>query len=190
MNLTLPKWAHDYFPDGSLFDAIVLAYKISNFTPLIRKIFIGPIIRIILDNMIAKKNMNLSDTKIYLYSGHESNIAAMLHAFNLYKPHVPEYSSAVILELLQQNKQYYVKFLHYLGIPPIIDELQIPDCEILCPFDKFSDLIQDLIPSNEEIICDKRQTPAYANMEYPVTLQSMMYNLIKKNQFYKNPIQQ
>lgn len=58
---------------------------------------------------MAVRNANLSNTKIYLYSGHESNIATLLHAFNVYKPHVPEYSSAVILELLQQNDQYYVK---------------------------------------------------------------------------------
>ncbi|KAL6432025.1 hypothetical protein ACFW04_007452 [Cataglyphis niger] len=87
MNLTLPKWAHDYFPHGSM--------------------------------------------ELYLYSGHEINVASMLHAFNLYKLHVPEYSS-IILKLLQQDKQYYVKFLHYRDIPPIIDELQIPSCEILC----------------------------------------------------------
>ncbi|XP_029665028.1 venom acid phosphatase Acph-1-like [Formica exsecta] len=181
MNLTLPKWAHDYFPHGPLFDGIVFAYKIYNFTPLIRRLFVGPMIRAILSNMIKEKNSNPPDTKIYLYSGHETNVASMLHAFNLYKPHVPEYSSAVILELLQQDKQHYVKFLHYRGIPSIIDELEIPGCEILCPFDKFSDLIQDLIPSDEEMICDKRQIPDYANTEYPVMLQNMIYNLIKKN---------
>ncbi|KAL6417074.1 hypothetical protein ACFW04_013003 [Cataglyphis niger] len=105
MNLTLPKWAHDYFPHG-------------------------PMIRAILSNMIAEINSDSPKTKI-IYSGHEINVASMLHAFNLYKLHVPEYSS-IILKLLQQDKQYYVKFLHYRDIPPIIDELQIPSCEILC----------------------------------------------------------
>ncbi|KAL6416978.1 hypothetical protein ACFW04_013068 [Cataglyphis niger] len=162
MNLTLPKWAHDYFPDGSLFDGIVFAYKIYNFTPLTRRLSVGPMIRAILSNMIAEINSDSPKTKIYLYSGHETNVASMLHAFNLYKPHVPEYSSAVILELLQQDKQYYVKFLHYRGIPPIIDELQIPSCEILCPFNKFLDLIQDLIPSDEEMLCNKKQISDYA----------------------------
>jgi len=59
--------------------------------------------------MITEKNPIPSNTKLYLYSGHETNIAAMLQAFKLYKPHVPEYSSAIILELLEQNKQYYMK---------------------------------------------------------------------------------
>ncbi|GAB1867869.1 Prostatic acid phosphatase [Camponotus japonicus] len=185
MNLTLPEWAHDYFPDGPLFDTIVLAYNIASYTSLIRKLYAGPMIRAIFNNMITEKNPIPSNTKLYLYSGHETNIAAMLQAFKLYKPHVPEYSSAIILELLEQNKQYYVKFLHYRGIPPIFDELQIPGCEMLCPFDKFSYLIHDLIPSDEDMICDKRQTPDYANTEYPITLESKTYKLIKKHQFNK-----
>ncbi|GAB1867868.1 Prostatic acid phosphatase [Camponotus japonicus] len=181
MNLTLSEWTQDYFLDGPLFDTIVFAYNINGFTPLIRKLLAGPMIRTIFNNMITEKNPIPSHTKLYLYSGHDVNIATMLQAFKLYKPHVPEYSSAVILELLEQNKQYYVKFLYYRGIPPIFDELQIPGCEMLCPFDKFSYLIHDLIPSDEDIVCDKRQTPKYANTEYPITLESKIYNLIKKN---------
>jgi len=66
-------------------------------------------IRTMTDNMIAAQNPNAPNTKIYLYSGHETNIASMLHAFGVYKPHVPEYSSAVILELQQIQQEYYVK---------------------------------------------------------------------------------
>ncbi|XP_029165964.1 uncharacterized protein LOC114936816 [Nylanderia fulva] len=183
LNLTLPNWAYDYFPDGPLFDGIVTAYDIANFTPLIRRLYAGPVIRAMLDNMIIAQMPHTKslDTKIYLYSGHESNIATMLHAFNLYKPHVPEYSSAVILELLQQDKQYYVKFLYYRGIPSIIEELQIPGCEKLCVFHKFLNLIQDLIPSDEEMVCDKRKTTDYAKTEYSATLQSKMYKLISNS---------
>lgn len=70
----------------------------------------GPMIRAMTDNMIAAQNPTAApSTKIYLYSGHESNIAAMLHALGVYRPHVPEYSSAVILELQQIEQEYYVK---------------------------------------------------------------------------------
>lgn len=133
MNLTLPEWAYKYYPNGLLFDAIVAAYDIANSTPLLRRLYSGkfsilqyivdlrslqcsqyslrvpgPIIRAMLSNMRAAQNTS-SDTKIYLYSGHETNIATLLHAFNVYKPHVPEFSSAVVLELLEQDKQYYTR---------------------------------------------------------------------------------
>ncbi|XP_071563080.1 uncharacterized protein [Temnothorax nylanderi] len=181
MNLTLPEWAYDYFPDGPLFDGIVASYNIANSTPLLKRLYAGPMIRAITKNMLAVQNANSSNTKIYLYSGHETNIATLLHAFNVYKPHVPEYTSAVILELLQQNNQYYVKLLYYRGIPPIIDELKIPDCETLCRFDKFLGLIRNLIPSDKEMACDKRQTVDYADTKYPAYLEKMVYNLITKS---------
>ncbi|XP_011864393.1 PREDICTED: venom acid phosphatase Acph-1-like isoform X1 [Vollenhovia emeryi] len=155
MKLTLPKWAHEYFPDGPLFDATVAAYNISNSTPLLKRLHSGPIISTMLMNMLAVQNLHLSSTKLYLYGGHETNIAGLLHSFNVYEAHVPEYSSAVILELLQENTQYYVKLLYYRGIPPSIIELTIPGCETLCPFDKFVDLTRELIPSYEEMVCNK-----------------------------------
>lgn len=154
MGLHLPSWAQEYFPNGQLFDGIVAAYDIASYTPLLKKLYAGPIIRTIAENIRTVQNGSLS-TKIYLYSGHETNVAALLHAFNVYEPHVPEYSSAVVLELLEENNQYYVKLLYYRGIPPIFDELTIPGCETLCPFDKFSDLIRNLIPSNEEMVCNR-----------------------------------
>lgn len=51
----------------------------------------------------------VEERKIYLYSGHETNIAAVLHGFKVYNPHVPEYSSAVIVELHEIRNKYYVK---------------------------------------------------------------------------------
>lgn len=47
--------------------------------------------------------------KINLYSGHGTNIVAILQTLGIFKPHVPEYSSAVILEFLELNHKYYVK---------------------------------------------------------------------------------
>jgi len=132
LELTLPKWVHNYFPNGSLFNATVAAYNVASSTPLLKRLHagkysgnlvmkisifllqrkfafsLGPIIRTILNNIMAAQD-HIAPTKIYLYSGHETNVAALLHAFNVYEPHVPEYSSAIIIELLQKNKQYYVK---------------------------------------------------------------------------------
>ncbi|KAL6447432.1 hypothetical protein ACFW04_001556 [Cataglyphis niger] len=186
LGLPLPEWAYNYFPYGPLFDGIVAMYNITNFTPLLRRLFAGPMIRAITDNMIIAQNINSPDTKIYLYSGHETNIASLLQAFGVYEPHVPEYSSAIIMELQEINQEYYVKLLYYRGIPPTIKELKIPGCDVLCPFDKYLDLIEDLIPSDDEMICDKRQTPDFADIEYPAGLQRIMYNLIKSSAMDRN----
>ncbi|EZA53020.1 hypothetical protein DMN91_002944 [Ooceraea biroi] len=191
LGLSLPKWAYDYFPHGRLLDGVVAEYDITNFTPLLRRLYAGPMIRSMTDNMIAAQNLNAPDAKIYLYSGHETNIASLLHAFNVYvqEPHVPEYSSAIILELYQIDEEHYVKLLYYRGIPPIIKELRIPGCEVFCPFEKYLDLIEKLIPSDNEMVCDKRQTPDFVGVEYPAGLQKTMYNLIKMSTSNKDRLQ-
>lgn len=41
LGLPLPEWAYDYFPFGGLFDGIVAEYEITNFTPLLRRLYSG-----------------------------------------------------------------------------------------------------------------------------------------------------
>lgn len=62
------------------------------------------------DHMITAQNSDaVPASKMYLYGGHETNIASLLHALGAYEPHVPEYSSAIISELQQIGDEYYVK---------------------------------------------------------------------------------
>lgn len=58
--------------------------------------------------------------KIFLYSGHDNNVINILAALNLYEPHFPNYSSAVLIELYRVNNtnQHYVKvnmiYVHFV----------------------------------------------------------------------------
>lgn len=69
----------------------------------------------VIEQMIAKSEEKLvpEQTKIYLYSGHENNVINILAALDLFKPHVPKYSAAVIIELhyLEDSKRYGVKVI-------------------------------------------------------------------------------
>ena len=47
--------------------------------------------------------------KIFLYSSHDINVYAVLPALKVVKPYLPEFTSAVILELLSINGKYYVR---------------------------------------------------------------------------------
>lgn len=62
------------------------------------------------DNMLlvatAKKE---SPLKMALLSGHEINLTALMEALGVYTPHVPEYSSALFVELLEDHNEYYVR---------------------------------------------------------------------------------
>ena len=63
--------------------------------------------------MLATKNDTSNKTKLFLYSCHETNIVATLASLNIFDLHVPEYSSAVIIELLQEDNKYFVKVIIY-----------------------------------------------------------------------------
>lgn len=60
--------------------------------------------------MVAAKNGSLEKgRKMTLYSGHDLNIGAQLLALGITKPHSPNYTSSVILELHRNNGQYFVQ---------------------------------------------------------------------------------
>lgn len=52
---------------------------------------------------------NETANKIFLYSGHDINVVGVLRSLNVYKTHEPQYSNAVIIELLEQNDEYFIK---------------------------------------------------------------------------------
>lgn len=180
MGLSLPDWVGDLFPYGELWNGTVFAYDVANYNIRLRRLYAGPYIRTINADMQAYANGSVENLKkIYLYSGHETNIAALLYALGIFFPHVPEYSSSIITELHQIDGKYYVKVLYYLGIPTKVQEMQLPGCEVLCPFEKYLKLTADVIPSDEELICDKHLTTDYVNYRTKGGVETMTYNLIK-----------
>lgn len=75
-------------------------------------IIAGMLLRNILETMTGIANGTINNgRKINLFSGHETNIAAVLLALDVYKPHVPKYSSAIIFELYTDNNDYFVKVI-------------------------------------------------------------------------------
>ncbi|KAF3423609.1 hypothetical protein E2986_12476 [Frieseomelitta varia] len=176
----LPNWTNGIFPYGELWNATIFSYHIANSTPLLRRLYGGPFLRLVTRHMLNHiSGIKDEGEKINLFSGHESNVAAVLYALGVYYPHVPEYSSSVILELHYIGNSYYVKVVYYLGIPSKGNELQLPNCDVLCPIDKFLQLIEDVTPSNEEMICDKGLSSAFVDKMTIEELDLLKYNLIK-----------
>lgn len=171
--------------DGKLPHSIEFVFQTSrllvNFTMHFR--LSGVLLKQIIDDMIAvADNGTSTDThKINLFSGHEHNVAALLNALGLYEPHVPQYSSAVIIELVRYKKAYYVRvcltgsiffftsilfknytcqtllmfkqIIRYLGIPSHFIVEEIPNCSELCPLDKFIKLMKPVTPVDVEMEC-------------------------------------
>ncbi|EGI58796.1 Prostatic acid phosphatase [Acromyrmex echinatior] len=131
MGLTLPNWTQTIFPDGELLNATLLLFDL---------------LSVLLNRLINDMNKMINGTlhrKINLFSAHDINVFGLLLALNVSEQHLPEFTSSVIVELHERNEKYFVKILHYLGIPPKILEISIPGCEVLCPYDKFIELTKN-----------------------------------------------
>lgn len=50
-----------------------------------------------------------------------------------------------------------LQIFYYRGIPEALERKRIPGCDYLCSLDKFVDLLQDVIPSSDELLCNKNK---------------------------------
>lgn len=79
-------------------------------TTEMKKLTCGPLVKTILDNMKPKDDQT-NPRKIYLYSGHELNIAAFTRAHDIKEFRYPDFGNALVIEKLRDttNNQIYVR---------------------------------------------------------------------------------
>ncbi|XP_006610813.1 venom acid phosphatase Acph-1-like [Apis dorsata] len=145
--LPLPEWySEEIFI--KLQDIVKIEYEIRSYTLLQKRLNGGTIIKRFIENIIinaARRNPR----KIYLYSGHEVNIAALVKALNLSEPQLPPYGCAMIFEKLRnKDGKHYVRFL-YWDTQKLVT-CNLPGQDDVCPFEKYLYMIKDLIPTEDE----------------------------------------
>ncbi|XP_063978501.1 venom acid phosphatase Acph-1-like isoform X1 [Diachasmimorpha longicaudata] len=153
MGLKLPDWTHDIFPDGEMLDLATLSFRVYSYTHRLKMLNGGRVLKNFTESMQAVVEGTESQVKMFLLSGHDLNIAALLIALGVYTRHQPAFSSAVFFELSENAGEYYVSIFYYLGIPPERLRLEIPGCEDLCPFTQFLEMYRDIFPTEEDVKC-------------------------------------
>ncbi|XP_043470001.1 venom acid phosphatase Acph-1-like [Leptopilina heterotoma] len=154
MGFKLPQWAKNNHLQNDLLSAAIASFDLMSYNNELKKINGGGFVKIFTENMLAVKNQTSKATsKINLYSGHDMNILALYSALNLGKSHISEFSSAIIVELHQQETNYYVKIWYFLGVPSEMKQMQIPNCPILCPLECFLHQTKSVLPTDEEFKC-------------------------------------
>lgn len=110
MNLTLPEWCTDDVY-RKIQDVVILEYEIQSYTTTLKRLNGGMLVKKFIHNMNVKGKCE-NPRKIYIYSGHDLNIAAFANAHNLTEPKLPDYGSAFIFEKLQgESGQLYVRVI-------------------------------------------------------------------------------
>lgn len=147
-----PKWAVDVMPKIKEMTKIEYACEFYN-SELIR-LASGILLTEILNVTSAAAAGNREQPKLYLYSAHENNVAALMAAVNVFKAHQPKYGSTISLELRRKisSGQYgfTVVYAADAGGPGVI--LPISGCEVqtFCDYDTFVKLTQENMLSRTE----------------------------------------
>lgn len=104
----------------------------------------------------ASGNETLSDSKLFLYSSHDTSVADMMSALRVYDGLQPEYASAFFIELLSEGTKYYVEMSYRNDtFSDEIKKLSIPFCDqrSRCTLTEFEKFARSVIPNNWEEEC-------------------------------------
>ncbi|GJQ82953.1 hypothetical protein Trydic_g5953 [Trypoxylus dichotomus] len=132
--LTLPEWAANVWPQP-ISDITQLDWRQMYPTLETRAIGGGFLMSKIIRDSQSKINgdPSVQNTRIYLYGGHDSNIAAVLSWLGTIDLHIPQYGSYVIIEVHKFLGIPFLRIIHQnyeQGEPQVIE---IPQCGYYCP---------------------------------------------------------
>lgn len=114
----LPQWAELVFPD-LLGEALVAFYRSRTATEEMKMFSAGYMVKKIIEEMREKVEGNApNDRKIYLYSGHELNIAFLQIFLDVFNEKPPEFGAYNVFELHKFADKWGVKVsvLFYLKL--------------------------------------------------------------------------
>ena len=109
MGLALPNWCTEEHYK-KLQEILIIGYDAFVHTEGMRQIAAGPIVEEFLKNIDNSEN-GTEKRKIYLYGGHDINIASFTRAHNITDiPKIPTFGTAVILEKLRgSDNEVYIR---------------------------------------------------------------------------------
>ncbi|OAD56134.1 Venom acid phosphatase Acph-1 [Eufriesea mexicana] len=177
LNQSLPYWAKDIFPDGGMYNVSLLQYDLLWQTELQKQLNGGTILKEILANSIMYIQGDIpKQRKLMIYSGNERNIVGILRALNLWSPHIPHEGASVIFELYFDNEtiSHGIKINYYTGVDDTTVPLKISNCTEICPVRTFLHSVFDLLPQNEERLCNWEKIDLFSNMH--VILNDTIYS--------------
>lgn len=147
--LRLPKWTKKIYPHP-LNETPGIYYTQVSASNEAKQYSGGFLLKNIINEMQSQiKGAEPKERKIYLYSGHEINVAYILILLGVYDMRPPPLGSFVILELHKLNTDNFgvkVLYQNYEEIEPKL--LHLPGCEKICEFNKFLRNVQNFLPED------------------------------------------
>nr|CAI5846177.1 unnamed protein product [Callosobruchus analis] len=153
----LPIW-HPLVNPNDLEYLAALHYSRISFNPKLAKLSTGIFFNDILkhfDQVLSPSDYN---RKLYLISGHEENLAAVLHTMGVYEYRVPKFASAIIWELYEVEGKHYINML-YRESEAYIKNLTMNCNDTECDYDWFRNKLKPILmaPGDRKKACDIKE---------------------------------
>ncbi|KAJ8726214.1 hypothetical protein PYW07_000912 [Mythimna separata] len=155
VGVAAPQWAQEVMP--KIKDVTKIEYAIELYNAELIKLAAGVLMQSIV-NITHSAVHNTSvplEPKLYLFSAHENNVAALMAAARVYEAHQPNYGSTFSLELRKNTvtKEYGIAAVYARDAGGPGEILPINGCgaQLVCPYETFCSLVQDVIWSKEEM---------------------------------------
>lgn len=110
MNLTLPKWTDDYYPN-KLLPLNLFELQLNTYNDEFRRLKGSPMLRKIINDMTAKKEGTLQPRKrkMFMYVGHDSTIVTLLDTMHIWYNQIPYCNIMIMIELHQDENEWNVQ---------------------------------------------------------------------------------
>ncbi|KZC05750.1 Testicular acid phosphatase like protein [Dufourea novaeangliae] len=154
MNLTLPEWTKDYYPD-KLIPLTLYDFQLNVYSDDLKRLKGGPFLKKIVVDMLAKKDNILEpeDRKMFMYIGHDSTIVTLLDVMHVWNNQMPNYNIMIMIELHEDINGWNVQVFLRNTTDREPYPLTIPGCTTICPFDKFVEILKPMIPDDWKEEC-------------------------------------
>ncbi|XP_050729847.1 prostatic acid phosphatase-like [Eriocheir sinensis] len=152
-NLTLPNWAKEVY--DRMKEINNFSFKLMAYTQELKRLRAGPLIKEFGHNMKVRTAGSASQTKMFMYSGHDKTVASLLEGLGVFNGVAPPYIATVLVELHRVNDQHYVK-MYYCNDTAMTEAphpLILPGCSERCPLDKWLALTASVVPQNMDKEC-------------------------------------
>lgn len=151
-NKTLPEWTNKVFPSQMQY-MTDLSFILTTWTHEMKRLAAGPLIDNIVNTFLDVANGSYvpNSRKMMMYSAHDSTLASLLNALDIFDPVTsPPYASMIMFEL-DTNDHVDIFYRNDTTKDPFA--LIIPGCQRKCPLDKFDRLTMKLRPKNWDKEC-------------------------------------
>ncbi|XP_064465178.1 prostatic acid phosphatase-like [Ornithodoros turicata] len=168
-NFTLPKWTEKVWSNMSYqYDQSFVFYAK---TPLLQRLRAGPLLGDITAHMAAiSENKSENNYKVYMYSSHDTEIASLREALEIFNNKAPEYCSTVIFELWREADNTYSVDTYTLDANHMDPQpLTIPGCGTQsCPLPTFLKVARAKVPADWAQECGLKKLITFSTTELAI----------------------